>query len=65
MAKTFYIEDANGEYYSTDKTRRFRALRGKELNDYLKSPEGRAKRFFIEDDIGIEISAESKKNTKI
>lgn len=65
MAKIFYIEDANGEYFSADKTRRFRALQGKKLHDYLKTPEGRAKNFLIEDNVGVEIPSSSLKEILI
>lgn len=65
MAKIFYIEDANGEYFSTDKTRRFKALQGKELHEYLKTPEGRSKRFYIEDGIGVEVPGEAQKSFRV
>lgn len=58
MAKTFYIEDENGEFYSQDKTKRYSRLQGAELKGYLSTPEGRQKRFYIEDDVGIEIPAD-------
>ena len=35
VAKTFYIEDENGAFYSEDKTKRYSRLQGAELKEYL------------------------------
>ena len=58
MAKVFYIEHPEGNFYSVDKSKRYISLSGKELIKYLESPEGKTKRFYIEDDIGVEIPKE-------
>lgn len=41
----FYIENENGTYLSENKKRKFIRLQGKEALKYLKSLEGRGKRF--------------------
>ena len=58
----FFIEDKNGDYFSADGKRRFIRLKGKAAYDYLKSPNGRGKRFYrlsaeeeTEEDVFIEI----------
>lgn len=58
----FYIEDKNGNCFSADGKRRFIRLKGKAAYDYLKSPNGRGKRFYrlsaeeeTEEDVFIEI----------
>lgn len=58
----FFIEDKNGNYFSADGKRRFIRLKGKAAYDYLKSPNGRGKRFYrlsaeeeTEEDVFIEI----------
>lgn len=48
MAKMFYIIHPDGNYYSTDKSKRYTCLAGKEFIEYLMSPEGKAKRFYID-----------------
>ncbi|MBQ3300214.1 MAG: hypothetical protein IJG99_08035 [Ruminococcus sp.] len=60
----FFIEDKNGNYFSADGKRRFIRLKGKAAYDYLKSPNGRGKRFYklsaeeeTEDDVFVEIPA--------
>lgn len=58
MAKVFYIEHPEGNFYSADKSKRYISLSGKELIKYLESPEGKTKRFYMEDDIGVEILKE-------
>lgn len=42
----YYIENENGDYFSTDRKRRFIRLSGKEAYKYLKSKEGSGKRFY-------------------
>lgn len=42
---TYYIEDKYGEYASIDGTRKFKKMSGKEAYEYLKTPEGKKKRF--------------------
>ena len=46
--KVYFIEDENGEYYSTDKTRRFKRLAGKEAFEFLREErkQGIQRRFF-------------------
>lgn len=58
----YYIEDKNGDFFSTDGKRRFIRLKGKAAYDYLKSPKGQGKRFYklsaeeeTEEDVFIEI----------
>lgn len=41
----FYIEDKNGTYLSEDRQRKFIRLQGKEAYEYLKSADGKGKRF--------------------
>lgn len=60
----FFIEDKSGNYFSADGKRRFIRLKGKAAYDYLKSPNGRGRRFYklsaeeeTEDDIFVEIPA--------
>ena len=54
----FFIEDKNGNYFSADGKRRFIRLKGKAAYDYLKSPNGRGKRFY-------RLSAEEEKGIMI
>ena len=64
MKKIFYILDPNGEFYSTDRTKRYKALTGQALYEYLRSKEGRGKSFDVwkDDDrdvmIGVEVPLE-------
>lgn len=55
MAKVFYVENNNGEFYSEDRRKRYIRLTGHALKQYLASPEGKKKRFYVEDDIGVEV----------
>ena len=67
MKKLFYILDPNGEFYSTDRTKRYKALNGQALYEYLRSEEGRGKCFDVwkDDDrevmVGVEIPPERVK----
>lgn len=45
----YYVEDKNGEYASIEGTRRFKKLSGKKALEYLKTPEGKKKRFMATD----------------
>ena len=66
--KIYYIEDQNGKYASADGSRRFTRLEGKAAYDFLKSPQGKNRRFMKlvntegeEDEINIEVHAEDMK----
>ena len=67
MKKIFYILDDKGEFYSADRTKRYKALSGQALYEYLRSEEGRGKYFDIwkDDDrdvmIGVEVPKERAK----
>lgn len=67
MKKIFYILDPNGEFYSTDRTKRYKQLTGQALYTYLRSEEGRTKYFDVwkDDDrdvmIGVEVPPERAK----
>ena len=67
MKKIFYILDPNGEFYSTDRTKRYKQLTGQALYAYLKSEEGKKKYFDVwkDDDrdvmIGVEVPPERAK----
>ena len=61
MALTFYVIDENGQYSSQDGKIKYRKLEGSEIYYYLRSDNGKGKRFYIEEDIGIEI-AKGKEN---
>lgn len=56
----FYIIDENGPYMSHDKTKRYRRLSGPQLYRYLISPEGKGKRFYVDEEsgVGVEIPQE-------
>lgn len=41
----YYYDDPNGKYASTDGTRKFTKVSGKAAYDFLKTPEGKTKRF--------------------
>ena len=64
MKKIFYILDPNGEFYSIDRTNRYKQLTGQALYAYLKSEEGKKKYFDVwkDDDrdvmIGVEVPIE-------
>ena len=45
MSKTFYIENSNGTILSENGLRRFKKIDGKEVYEFLKTPEGKARRF--------------------
>ena len=66
--KIYYLEDQNGKYASADGSRRFTRLEGKAAYDFLKSPQGKNRRFMKlvntegeEDEINIEVHAEDMK----
>ena len=67
MKKIFNILDQNGEFYSTDRTKRNKQLTGQALYAYLKSEEGKKKYFDVwkDDDrdvmIGVEVPPERAK----
>ena len=67
MKKIFYILDSNGEYYSTDRTKRYKQLTGQALYTYLQTEEGKKKYFDVwkDDDrdvmIGVEVPPEKSK----
>lgn len=65
----YYYEDQNGKYRSYASARRFSRVSGKEAYTYLKSTEGKAKRFMKAndyedggDEVFVEIPAEYIKN---
>lgn len=41
----YYYDDPNGKYASTDGSRKFTKVSGKAAYDFLKTPEGKTKRF--------------------
>ena len=47
MKQIFYILDPNGEFYSTDRTKRYRQLTGQALVVYLRSAEAKKKYFEV------------------
>ena len=47
MKQIFYILDPNGEFYSTDRTKRYRQLTGQALVLYLRSAEAKKKYFEV------------------
>ncbi|MBO5737295.1 MAG: sigma-70 family RNA polymerase sigma factor [Clostridia bacterium] len=47
MKQIFYILDPNGEFYSTDRTKRYRQLTGQALVLYLRSSEAKKKYFEV------------------
>ncbi len=67
MKKIFYILDSNGEFYSTDRTKRYKQLTGQALYAYLRTEEGKKKYFDVwkDDDrdvmIGVEVPTERVK----
>ena len=69
--KIYYIESENGNIFSPDKKRRFIRLTGKDAYLYLKSNEGKKKRFFQTeseidggDEIFIEIPCDKIRDTR-
>ena len=57
----YFIEDKNGDFFSTDRKRRFIRLTGREAYNYLRSEKGRGRRFFrtsTEEDNGEKIFVE-------
>ena len=50
MGTIYYIFDDNGKIYSEDKTRRFTALEGMRLHDYMKTEESRRAYFLKTED---------------
>ena len=68
MKRIFYILDPNGEFYSTDRTKRYKELTGQALYQYLKTEEGKSKYFDVwkDDDrdvmIGVEVPPERAKH---
>ena len=67
MKKIFYILDPNGEFYSMDRTKRYKQLNGQALYAYLQTEEGKKKYFDVwkDDDrevmIGVEVPPERAK----
>ena len=67
MKKIFYLLDPNGEFYSTDRTKRYKQLTGQALYTYLQTEEGKKKYFDVwkDDDreimIGVEVPPERAK----
>ena len=67
MKKIFYIIDNNGEFLSEDGKKRYKALRGQALYEYLRSDEGKNKFFDVwkDDDravmVGVEVPPERTK----
>lgn len=60
MAKKFYVLDEQGSIKSSDGKKRYTLLCGKKLYDFLQSPQGKRRKFTIEEDdngdeIGVEI----------
>lgn len=68
MKKIFYILEPKGEFYSSDRTKRYKALSGQALYEYLRSEEGRGKYFDVwkDDDrevmVGVEVPPERAKH---
>ena len=60
MALIFYVIDKNGEYSSQDGKVKYRKLEGSEIYYYLRSNEAKGKRFYVEEDIGIEVIKEKE-----
>jgi DNA-directed RNA polymerase specialized sigma24 family protein len=67
--KIYYIEDRNGKYASADGSRRFTRLEGTVAYDFLKSPQGKNRRFMKlvntegeEDEINIEVRSDVMKS---
>ena len=60
MALIYYVIDKNGEYSSQDGKVKYRKLEGSEIYYYLRSNEAKGKRFYVEEDIGIEVIKEKE-----
>lgn len=60
MALIFYVIDKNGEYSSQDGKVKYKKLEGSEIYYYLRSNEAKGKRFYVEEDIGIEVIKEKE-----
>lgn len=59
MIKVFYIEDKNGQYVSTDGSKRWIRLTGQALYDFLQTERGKKTYFFVDtDDNGVAIGVE-------
>ena len=67
MKKVFYILDSNGEFLSEDGKKRYKALSGQALYQYLRTGEGKKKYFDVwqDDDravmVGVEVPTERAK----
>ena len=67
MKKVFYILDSNGEFLSEDGKKRYKALTGQALYQYLRTGEGKKKYFDVwqDDDravmVGVEVPTERAK----
>ena len=67
LKKVFYIIDKNGEFLSEDGKKRYKALSGQALYEYLRSEEGKIKYFDVwqDDDravmVGVEVPTERAK----
>ena len=67
MKKVFYILDSNGEFLSEDGKKRYKALTGQSLYQYLRSEDGKKKYFDVwqDDDravmVGVEVPPERAK----
>ncbi len=67
MKKIFYILDSNGEFLSEDGKKRYKALTGQALYQYLRSEDGKKKYFDVwqDDDravmVGVEVPPERAK----
>ena len=46
----FALLNERGKFYSEDREKRFVRLTGHALKEYLKSPEGKKKRFYVGDE---------------
>ena len=65
MIKVFYIEDKNGQYVSTDGSKRWTRLTGQALYDFLQTERGKKTYFFVDtDDNGVAIGVEIR-NTEL
>lgn len=69
MSTKFYIKDDNGSILSIDGKTRYTLLEGKVAYDFLKTEDGKSRRFHVEiddngDKIGIEASHEKQDRVK-
>ena len=60
MAKKFYVLDEQGTIKSADGMKRYTLLQGRKLYEFLNSPQGKKRKFAVEEDengdeIGVEI----------